>query len=63
MDSITEIKKEKAIILGKLIIYKKDLLRALSWIDFLPENELKEKDKIAAENIVKLVNYITRNDG
>jgi hypothetical protein len=54
--------KEELILIGKNILYKKDLLRAISWIDFLPENSLHENDKQALENIIKIINYITRND-
>lgn len=54
--------KEDLIIIDNVIIYKKDLLRAISWIDFLKEKDLHEEDRKALSNLIKIVNYITRND-
>ena len=57
-----EIKKGKLIIVGdKLHIYKSDLLRALSWFDFLHDTEMCQEDQQSKDNILKIINYITRN--
>jgi hypothetical protein len=43
-----------------LAITQFDLLRALSWLDFV--GELNEEDKRCRDNILKIINFITRND-
>jgi hypothetical protein len=56
-----EVSKDKFLILDSLFLNKKDLLRALSWFDFVALNDIQSEDKVAKDNILKLVNYLTRN--
>lgn len=62
MDTRKDLNKEKVVIIDDIVLYKKDLLRAISWMDFLSDQDINDKDKKAFENIMKIVNYITRND-
>lgn len=61
MDDKFETTKDKIIILEKVILYKKDLIRALSWIDFVPDREISPEDEMALINLLKIINYLTRN--
>lgn len=51
----------KGIIVGHLHLYKTDLLRALSWLDFLDESLFEQEDEETKNNLIKIINYMTRN--
>ncbi len=60
-----EIKKNKDQLVfledPKIPIYKKDLLRSLSWLDFVPDAAIDQDDISAKDSILKIINYLTRH--
>lgn len=55
-------KSEKLCLLdSKVAIYKRDLLRAISWLEFVPEPLRDSEDEQARNHIIKIINYLTRN--
>ena len=46
----------------EIIINREHLLQVLSWIDFIPKKNIAEKDMQSRETIIKIINYLTRND-
>ena len=61
MDPKFDINNEDYILIDTLFLKKSDLLRAISWLDFVPENKLHEKDEEAKNSLIKIINYLTRN--
>lgn len=57
---VADITREKILIFDNIIIAKKDLLRALSWFDFLPTHLVDSHDQESKDNLIKIVNYLTR---
>lgn len=54
--------EDAAFFFDKLSIDREDLLQSLSWLCFIPENSIEEKDKRARDNLLKVISYLTRND-
>lgn len=61
MDKKKVASEEKAIIIDEHVLSKMDLLIAISWLDYLPDNVLTEEDKDARDKIIKIINHLTRN--
>jgi len=57
----TDTPKEKGIYIDHVFLRKKDLLRVLSWFDFIETNKSTEEDIKSKELIIKIINYLTRN--
>ena len=60
MDNKFQLSRDKVLYLDKVILCRGDLLSALSWFDFIAKDQLSDADKDAKENLLKVINYLTR---
>lgn len=45
-----------------VIVTKDELIRCLSWLDFIPETYVDNEDIRTRDSILRLITFITRND-